>query len=538
MSSPQQSQPSSFSLFPGPHMSNSPQPTRGLQGRRSVSLERRPQTPQEARAVTPDYPQTQQRAYTPVQPEPVPRGTPSHWPLVTESSQRDDRAVAGPAAVQQPRDINDVPVRTETAFSEANTLVRSNSGRSRSSMAKHPPGDSPSSSGRQPLRSMFPTYNPNVPLSRQEYGPTQMSPTHIPRAAISRQSVYEEPESPARHGASAWSPPSSPSRPADRGRWPLRIQTQLPPAVPKPCTSEDLKGLWRVANGWKASVSESRVFCLKWSQQKDAPVYTLSSAASHPFWNLRLDPTSASAYISLTRHDPSKPYKAPRQESSSPSSSSNNRDSRPADTKHWYEALTSTLEEDSRRLPPNDGLVALLMPVAATKMALEKADDAASVAAAENECARLVWDEDTATHFLVHNALSKPFCVMVERNSAYSRVEYTLEHNESPKHIAKLTRDGTGGGWIELDTGVAAQINSFYILDVVVAALLLVAAVEDRTSQTRVASFEPPPPAVVGAKRNSGRLSRLSVRKDDRKKRKKMEAFEIDVESQNDSLEQ
>jgi hypothetical protein len=169
-------------------------------------------------------------------------------------------------------------------------------------------------------------------------------------------------------------------------------------------------------------------------------------------------------------------------------------------------------------------------------MAIEKADDPASVLAAENECARLVWDEDSATHFLVHNALAKPFCVTVERNTAYSRVEYTLEHNESPKHIAKLTRDGTGGGWVELDTGVAAQIDSFYILDVVVTALLLVAAADDRNSATPMETFEPPPPVGAGARRNSGRLSKLSIRRDDRKKKGKMEEFEIDVESQNDSL--
>lgn len=560
MPSPQQSQASSFSLFPSPNASKPPQIARNLQGqrgRRSESQERRAPTPQDVRVGTPDQSQTsppqhgrqtpQQRSYTPIQFEPPRRETPSNWPLSndipqasSDATRQDVEPTAGPAPVQQPRHINEVPGRTETAFSDANTLVRSNSGRSRSSIAKHPLNDDPSTSaasGSQALRSIFPTYNPSVSLNQQEYAPTQMSPTHIPRAVISRQSFYEEPESPGRQSAPARSPPSSPKRPAARGRWPLRIQTQPPPVIPKPCTTDDLKSLWRVANGWKASVSESRVFCLKLSLQKDAPVYTLSSGSSHPFWNMRLDPTSASAYINLTRHDPSKPYKAPKPDTSSSSPTpSESSGSRSSDTKHWYEALNTTLEEESRRHPPNDGLVALLMPTVATKMALEKADDPASVLAAENECARLVWDEDTATHFLVHNALAKPFCITVERNPAYSRIEYTLEHNESPKHIAKLTRDGTGGGWIELDTGVAAQIDSFYILDVVVTALLLVSASEDRNSPTPLETFEPPPPAVLGDRRESGRLSKLSVRRDDKKKRRKMEEFEIDVESQDDSL--
>ena len=269
------------------------------------------------------------------------------------------------------------------------------------------------------------------------------------------------------------------------------------------------------------------------------PVYTLSSASSEPFYNLRLDPTSASAYVTLTRHDPSKPYKAPKPDASSSPSSSTGNGSRTSDTKNWHEALTTTLEEESRKHPPNDGLVALLMPTPATRMALEKADDPAAVMMAERECARLVWDEDTATHFLVHQALATPFCVTVERSPAYSRTEYTLEHHESPQHLAKLTRDGTGGGWIEVDTGIASKIESFYIIDVAVTALLLVAAADDRNSPTPLETFEPPPPAVLAAeRRNSGRISKVSVRRSERKqqRRGKMEEFEIDVESQDDSL--
>lgn len=180
-------------------------------------------------------------------------------------------------------------------------------------------------------------------------------------------------------------------------------------------------------------------------------------------------------------------------------------------------------------------------------MALERADDPVSVMTAENECGRLVWDEDTATHFLVHNALAKPFCVTIEKSPAYSRTEYTLEHNESSQHLAKLTKDGTGGGWIELDTDIASKIDSYYILDVAVTTLLLVAAAEERNAPVPLETFEPPPPVVLGGSRgggsrNSGRLSKLSVRREDKKnggrgkRNVTMEAFEIDVESQDDSL--
>lgn len=359
----------------------------------------------------------------------------------------------------------------------------------------------------------------------------------MPRAVVSRQSYFEDPET-----ASERPPVRSP---------PFRVPTrpQNPPIIPTISTTEQLQDLWKVTNGWQASGSEGRVYCLKLTQQKDAPVYTLSSA-SQPFYNLRLDPTSASAYVSLSRHDPSKIYKAPKSSSGSPASilngvlSGNNRAS---DNKHWQDALTTTLEEESRKHSPNDGLAALLMPCAATKIVLDRADDPVTVAAAERECGRLVWDDDSASHYLVHPALATPFCVTVENCAAWSRVEYTLEHHESPQHLAKLTRDGTGTGWLEIDTGLASKIESFYIVDVAVAALLLVAAMEDRNSpNTVIEAFEAPP--VPEPPRQSRSLSSaLSRHRDDDgskkskkdkkdKKRQRMEQFEIDIESQHDSL--
>lgn len=167
-------------------------------------------------------------------------------------------------------------------------------------------------------------------------------------------------------------------------------------------------------------------------------------------------------------------------------------------------------------------------------MALDRPDDAATVARAENECARLVWDSDSRNYFLVHPALAMPFCVTVERNPAWSRTEYTVEHLESPQHIARLTRDGTGCGWLEVDTSIAAKIEAVYLVDVVVSALMLVAHKDDAFSKVEV--FEPPPVFLAEeGRRNSSRLS-LSLRGQERREKKKavsrMEEFELDVESQ------
>ncbi|PNY25352.1 Uncharacterized protein TCAP_04711 [Tolypocladium capitatum] len=511
--SPQQQQ-GGFSLFPSPNSSKRPRPITPQRGRRrSGSQERSAPTPpgRDGRAATPERPRerpslhiTPPRNSRPVPPQLRVYTSSGNWPL--------DGAAAVP--VQQPREPADVPARTDTSFSQAITLVRSNSGRSRSSIAQLPLRDDGPAAAEPParaLRSIFPTYNPELPLDQQAYAPAQMSPSRIPRAVLSRRSYYEEPPEPEPRGPRVRIPVRSAPRPAPGSTWPARHQSLEPPVVPRACTTEQLQHLWKIANGWRASSSEGRVYCLQLARARDAPVYTLSSASSQPFYHLRLDPTSVSAYVTLTRHDPSK--KAPRPDVS-PSSGGGG--SRASDTKNWHVALATTLEDESRRQPPNDGLVALLMPAAATRMAQEKADDPAAVMMAERECARLVWDEDTAAHFLVHQALATPFCVTVERSPAYSRTEYTLEHHESPRHLAKLTRDGTGGGWIEVDTGIASKIESFYIIDVAVTALLLVAAADDRNAPAPLETFSPPPVVLAAGRR-------------------KTEAFELDVESQ-DSL--
>lgn len=288
-------------------------------------------------------------------------------------------------------------------------------------------------------------------------------------------------------------------------------------------------------------------------------MYTLTSRTKQPLYHMRIDPTSASAYVTLSRHDPGKPCK-----DKDPSEARNAggllNALREAEGKQpWQEAIATALEEPSRRLPPNDGLVALLYPSAAAKVAIEKQHDMAAVTAAERECARLVWDEDSNNYFLVHPAVATPFCITIERSPAWSRTEYTIEHVESPQHLGRLTRDGTGEGWMELDTLVAGRIDSFYVLDVAAAALLLVARIDEKN--VLVEQFAPPPAALLRdsatgrqssleiAQRSASRLSDkiLAVASRDKdkdgnnnsknkKKRGRLEALELDLESQASSL--
>ncbi|KAH0530696.1 hypothetical protein TsFJ059_005291 [Trichoderma semiorbis] len=545
----------SLSLFPNPNFSKPHPRAQAPRARRSESHERRATTPQQqlqdSRAATPvaspspvlapvsspsqNGRQTPQpRTHTPLEFNPpfeeASEVVSDHNVLpAMDTEEQLDGPGEGPS---RPRLTIEVP-RDSALPPPPPMFVGNNVNQPRNSIAKPPLffDPPPNSQPPPPLRSMFPTYNPDLPLDQQNYGPIQMNPSVVPRAVVSRQSYYESAE-------------PAPEQPPVR----VPVRPQNPPVIPAICTTEQLQDLWKVTNGWQASGSEGRVYCLKLTQQKDAPVYTLSST-SQPFYNLRLDPTSASAYVSLNRYDPSKAYKVPKPPSNSAANILNGvmgGGNRASDGKYWQEALNTTLEEESRKHSPNDGLAALLMPCAATKIVMDRADDPGTVAAAERECGRLVWDDDSASYYLVHPALATPFCLTIEHSGAWSRVEYTLEHHESPQHLAKLTRDGTGSGWLEIDTGVASKIESFYIVDVAVTALLLVAAMDDRNSpNTVIEAFEAPPlPEPPRQSRSlSSALSRHRDSEDGKKKKDKkekkrtrMEQFEIDLESQNDSL--
>ncbi|KAL2257403.1 hypothetical protein VTK26DRAFT_218 [Humicola hyalothermophila] len=575
---PAPSQPGGFSLFPN---TTSRPPSRSQSRPRTA-------TPQEGQAALPEAtpPRTGRRAS-------VRRNSPSRegkqkpvsnnpWQHALDASKQQSATENAPgsyavdAAAEDPvveticsQPVADAPPRCETAFSEAKTLVRSSSQRSLNSIARppatyapaaasssssHPPAETSAEPAPAAIRSIFPRYNPDLPLDRQEYYPTQASPTHIPQAAISRP-LYSPRSASAAAGSSSAGPrgprggthANSHSVSSPSHRWPG--QRHHEPAVISPvCTTEELRGLWKVTNGWRATSLEGRTYCLQMTAAPEAPTYSLSSSTGQPFYCLRVDPTSASAIVTLSRYDPNKPFKPastnasssqPAAASSSPTNGVNTPSPRPSSSssrrpdltavahtpattsakhvKNWQDVLVTNLEPASRKQPHphGDGLVAELWPCAATRLAADRANDAATVALAQQESARLVWDADSGNHFLVHPALAVPFCVTVERTPAYSRTEYTLEHLESPAHLARLTRDGTGKGWLEVDTAVAAKVEAVYLVDVAVTALLLVAHTDEAFAARVGEVFEPPPTAAAampgggggGAARNGSAAS-------------------------------
>ncbi|KAG0651314.1 hypothetical protein D0Z07_2136 [Hyphodiscus hymeniophilus] len=434
------------------------------------------------------------------------------------STPQTDRTRATPSPITVPPPVHstaDLPPRSHTSFSEAPTLVRNNSNSSHSS-TRNTPNSSPQR-GEPVMRSIFPRYNPEVPLEHQPYFPTQTSPTHIPRTVINRRpyspSISDEPD---RMMLGLQSPPPVGTSP---GRFPRVFQEE---AIMEPSSNDEMKELWKVTNGWRVSASEGRSFCFKMTSSPEEPVHTLSSA-TQAFYTLRLMPTSTSAQMTMTRQDPSKPVKesSPRIGLSSKSNTG-------------MEVMSTTLEEAARRLPPNDGLVALLYPRAASNMVIELAnkpnrqDQESIQEAAERECGRLVWDEDSKRYYLVHPAIATPFRVSIQSSPAWSRVEYTLEHPELPHNLVRLVRDGAGGGFLEIDTAVAAKIDCFYIVDVAICATMLVAIAEEKARD--VERFEAPPSLAPMTPKSTS--SKKWKRESKREKDLKVEEFEMDLESQ------
>ncbi|CAP69483.1 uncharacterized protein PODANS_1_11450 [Podospora anserina S mat+] len=482
--------------------------------------------------------------------------------------------------------VSDPPQRCETAFSEAQTLVRSNSARSRSSIAKPPltyapAGQSsssggPSSSSHQnppQLRSIFPTYNPELPLDRQEYYPKEASPTRIPQGAISRP-LYSPRRERAPTVTSNHNPQSPPQGPIQSpaptttsSRWPRH---QEPAVIPPVSSTEELRSLWKVTNGWKASSLEGRPFCLKLTTTPDAPVYTLSSSTSQPFYCLRIDPTSASALVSLSRYDPNKPFKQspPSPNSGSPSQSPtpggvsqsaniiNSSPSTPPSStslrtsmslrtskstrslqhnaKNWLEVLTTSLTPPGLR-NENDGLVAQLWPFR------RSTPGSRPLQRRNNRRARTARIRAVSLRSRFGQPLPRP-----------PRLSHALLRDD---------REKPGQGWLEVDTSIAAKIEAVYLVDVVVAALVLVAHGDDQYT-AGVEVFEPPPVVFGGgngsvisgdrrssrSSRRAGGDSRASMRREEKQRKKeakkaekrsksrsskkRMEQFEIDLESQ------
>lgn len=273
------------------------------------------------------------------------------------------------------------PNRTVSpAFSTSPTLVRANSA------ATHPPPRSPEQ--EIPMRSMFPVYDPTVPLTQQQYKPTQASPTHIPRTQISRSPYSPEfyvPHSNISSGDGSKSPP------------------------PKPffTPSHLLDNLWVACNGQEEPAVQ--MYTLRMHRATAAnPTITFGSTPSLPFYSLAQSNLAGDNEVQsimnellIQRHHPTQPRVLPIAHLdliTPPSMDQNTFDPLQQEPTTLltsiYPKLAALAALDAAANSPAASHIALTDPGATSPAAQRLAEDVL-LGAAQRECCALSWTRDS-----------------------------------------------------------------------------------------------------------------------------------------------
>ncbi|KAI9778863.1 MAG: hypothetical protein M1839_007826 [Geoglossum umbratile] len=390
---------------------------------------------------------------------------------------RDPRA-ASPALTNQYSDLSGAP-----------TLVRSNS----SASAVPAPA---------PIKSMFPRYDPSLPLSQQ-----QMNRVARPPRIRSGESLsVNSPDTPGMMSTISTAPAAMMS-------FPMGVMGR---PTPRYSSLEELVDLREAANGQGTS-DMGRTFALRMCRAgtvnpasgsftpTQSEAFSFGPSREEPFYDFQtLKENSFDAAYSeviVRRHDPVKRSIIP--------------------------VITLDLEPPSRRNPPEDGLITLIYPKVAAMMALDatasqvknrnvEPSDAEAMArdavreAASKECCKLLWDSEKERYHLWHPGLNKgkgqSFTVRIDGeigfdiNSARGTVQL-LNPNKEDSPLCSLE---FGTSSLLIDTAALTQIESFYIIDVAVTAIVTVALVEGR--RRRNMRFSAPPSLMMGKASSPGSL--------------------------------
>ena len=383
---------------------------------------------------------------------------------------------------------------------------------------------------------MFPKYNPDLPLTQQQYRPSQTSPTHIPRAFLSKGAASPAPTDITPRDSKkgfASGPVTSPELPSS--------QTLQPP---KYATPQELEALWDVSNGQEIR-QRGREFPLRLKRYarrtsdyknfanglcregtvdsatgKFEPTvsecFTFQSSTGKPFYDLQTlkeQPTDiVHSECVLRRHDPTKNAAVP--------------------------IMFLKLEPPVRQLPPHDGLIAEIFPKVAAMMAIDEAKafsgrDAEEHMrlATERECCRLLWNEEKAKYHLYHPGLNggQTFIIHKEGNAGFdlpgARGKFRLIDVHTGDTL--VTLDFATQSLI-VNTAATSKIPSLYIVDVAVTAVLLTAIVEGR--KVRSNQFEAPPIAPLQDLESGKKMDKKSMKKAEKK------ALKLEKEAEKENL--
>ncbi|KAF1933064.1 uncharacterized protein M421DRAFT_416654 [Didymella exigua CBS 183.55] len=289
------------------------------------------------------------------------------------------------------------------AFSICDTLVRSNT------TATRPPR---SPQEEIQMRSMFPTYNPNLALSQQVYMPTQASPTHL---QTSRSPYSSEPYIP--HGNTS-------------SRSTLTVK---PPLKTFFTPSHLLDNLWLATNGQEEPAIQ--IYTLKMHRATMAnPTITFGTTPSLPFYslattNLAGEDAPVQSIINellIQRHHPTQPRVLPIAQLdliSPPSMDTMTFDSRQQESTTLltsiYPKLAALQALDAAATSPAASRIALVDPGAQSPAAQRLAEDVLA-GAAQRECCTLLWTRDDP------NQAANPWAQHIPSEGAYQLHHPTL----------------------------------------------------------------------------------------------------------------
>ncbi|KAL2433537.1 hypothetical protein ABEF95_005070 [Exophiala dermatitidis] len=322
---------------------------------------------------------------TPTQPLPQPAQAASPAPRFLPSA---DAARYSPSIYQSPDLAHTSP---EASFSlgstSASTLVPVAPAVTREKTGNNKPPIDPSPI--VPIRSMFPTYDPTLPLPRPPYAPQRPLPASFSGRPsllpISRDDYRSSLFIPIAMSTQRTAPASILSFPSDV------MSVNLGPHI---STQRELEKLWEASHGAEPS-QETRSFELEMARTEEA-TFVFGSHPSLPFYTLQTYDTNEIA-ISKTN---------PRQRTSN------------------HDVVLCPLEPVSRRQLPNDGLVAFIFPKLAALLAINQSatlarqhnlaptdrDDIEAQAvrrAAEQEACRLRYNAQEGFYELEHPAIGR-----------------------------------------------------------------------------------------------------------------------------------
>ncbi|EXJ87805.1 hypothetical protein A1O1_04732 [Capronia coronata CBS 617.96] len=245
-----------------------------------------------------------------------------------------------------------------------------------------------------PIRSMFPTYDPSLPLPQQAYGPHRPLPARLSGMPglrpLSRDDYRSSLSTPFAMTTQRTAPASVLSFPSDV------MSVNIGPRI---STQRELEKLWDASHGTEPGCA-IRTFDLEMARTEEA-TFVFGSHPSLPFYTLQ---TYDSNEIAISKTSPRTPTST-------------------------QDVVLCPLEPASRRQSPNDGLVAFIFPKLAAMLAINQS----ATLAREHNLAPT--DRDDIEAQAVRRAAKQEACHL--RYNAQEEL-YELEH-------PAIGRGATGG---------------------------------------------------------------------------------------------